>query len=188
MKGCRALTDEEITQVYNVLNTNRDKCLFMIGISCGYRISEILSLKVKDVFKDDKALNRAYLSKRNTKGKVEGRANIIGPKVQAAIELLVKEEKLTENMPLFVSRKGGSIGRKQAWTILKNAFKTCGLTGPLGTHALRKTMAKNVYEKSGKDIVATQKSLGHVNLSSTSNYVSATQDAVDAILLSLDKF
>lgn len=188
MKGCRPLTDQEVTQVFTTLGTTRDKCLFMIGVSCGYRISEILSLTVKDVFKDGKPLDRAYLAKRNTKNKTEGRANVIGPKVQSTIQQLVEEQGLTEDMPLFTSRKGGAIGRKQAWNILKNAFESCGLQGKLATHSMRKTLAKSVYEKSGKDISATQKALGHRSLSSTTSYLSSDQSTVDAVLLSLDKF
>jgi len=49
MNGSRPLTDEETLKVFNELKSLRDRSIFVIGISCGLRISEILSLTVGDV-------------------------------------------------------------------------------------------------------------------------------------------
>src|SRR6185312_4189557 len=47
--GCRPLSLEEQQQVYNALDGKRDKALFTLQLQCGFRISELLSLQVKDV-------------------------------------------------------------------------------------------------------------------------------------------
>jgi site-specific recombinase XerD len=189
MKGCRALTDNEIKLVLNALTTVRDKCLFVVAVSVGYRISELLSLKVKNVFEHGKVANRATVQKCNTKGKIEGRSVVLNEYAKEMIGQLIKEGNLTENMPLFGSRKGnGSIGRKHAWKILTKAFNDCSLEGNLSCHATRKTFAANVYKASGKDIVKVQAALGHRSLSSTSSYLASTSAETDEAVLAIDIF
>ena len=46
------LSSKEIEQVFKLLETGRDKCLFGLGIYTGMRISEIISLKQEQVFSD----------------------------------------------------------------------------------------------------------------------------------------
>jgi site-specific recombinase XerD len=189
MKGCRALSDLEVMQVLNSLTTTRDRCLFIVGVSVGFRISELLSLKVKNVFEHGNVASRASVEKRNTKGKIEGRSVVLNEYAKKAIGQLIKENDLTEEMPLFGSRKGnGSIGRKHAWKILTKAFNNCALEGNLSCHATRKTFAANVYRASGKDIVKVQAALGHRSLSSTSSYLTSISAEVDETVLAIDIF
>ena len=52
MKGCRPLTHEEaeaILESFGGGTATRDRCLFVLGTLSGYRISEMVSLKVGDV-------------------------------------------------------------------------------------------------------------------------------------------
>jgi integrase len=54
MKGCRPLTDTEITEVLQSFAGRyalRDKALFVLGLLSGFRISELLSLRVQDVYR-----------------------------------------------------------------------------------------------------------------------------------------
>jgi len=76
-----------------------------------------------------------------------------------------------------------SIG--QAWRILKAAFRRCGVYGATGTHSMRKTFASRVYGRS-RDLVTTQRALGHRNIASTMAYLSAAQDDVDRAILGED--
>jgi site-specific recombinase XerC len=89
--------------------------------------------------------------------------------------------------PLFESqRKGKAIDRTQAYRILEGAYESAGLTGKLGTHAMRKTFAHGVYEALSHDLVKTQRALGHKNINSTVSYLGFGMDAeVNAAILSL---
>lgn len=188
MKGCRPLKNEEVQIVMNLLDSKRDKAMFILGISTGFRISELLSLKVKDVYANGKPLNRASVSKANTKGKIESRSVIIGSHAKNAIADLVHEECLSSEMPLFLSRKGGAINRQQAWRVLKEAFLISGFEGKLASHTLRKTMAQNMWIASGKDIRKTQYALGHKSVNSTISYIAVDSKEVDDILINIDIF
>ena len=73
--------------------------------------------------------------------------------------------------------------RVAAWAMLKRAFQKCGLTGKLGTHCMRKTFAIRVYHNLGKDLIKTQRAMGHASVNSTVSYLSfAESDVDDAIL------
>jgi integrase len=92
---------------------------------------------------------------------------------------------VTRETFVFQSRKGGNrpIGKIQAWKILNEAATTNELPGRVGTHAMRKTFAKWVYEKLGHDLVKTQQALGHRNINSTVSYLTFAQEEIDAAIL-----
>ena len=66
MKGCRPLTDEEIDLVLASFfgkYESRDRALFLLGLKSGFRISEILSLKVKDVCRNGRMVDRVTVAR-----------------------------------------------------------------------------------------------------------------------------
>ena len=198
MRGARPLDQNEVKQVADLLNP-RDKALFLLGIYTGLRISELLSLTVADIRDPVSFVVRKelYLKRKNTKGKTSGRSIPIHPQAQSALldwlRVYPQNHWVGTGTPLFLSAKTRQvqgipnvpkpISRVQAWRILNSAFIRTGLAGKLGTHALRKTFAKGVYERSGKDLLVTQKALGHTAVSTTVDYLSFNdQDVRDAIL------
>lgn len=189
MKGCRALSTEEVILIESLITNARDKCLFVLGLSVGFRVSELLSIRVKNVYGNGKVFARVNLMKSCTKGKLEGRSAILNPRAQHVILETIKENSLAEDDFLFNSRKGGSLRRGHAWRILKEAFRKAGLENiNLGSHVLRKTYARNLYSASNKNILLVQKGLGHRNLGSTASYLSTLDDELEAIALSMDVF
>lgn len=193
MKGMRPLTDEEISKVSaNFLGAAkaRDFALFTLGIKSGFRISELLSLTVKDVFQNGQIQDRIYVQRRNMKCKNEGRCVVVHPDAKNALMEWVTElfqAGATEATYVFKSQKGRNkpISRIQAWNILTIAYKASGLTGALGTHSLRKTFADRVYEKLGHDLLKTQRALAHRDIKSTISYLAFKQQDVDEAILSI---
>jgi len=51
MKGCRPLNYDEKKRLINITSSKckRDKLLILLGLSTGFRISELLSLKIRDL-------------------------------------------------------------------------------------------------------------------------------------------
>jgi site-specific recombinase XerC len=64
-----------------------------------------------------------------------------------------------------------------------DAAVTNELTGTLGIHAMRKTFAHRVYENLSRDLVKTQRALGHANINSTVSYLSFADAEIDAAIL-----
>lgn len=189
MKGARPLTDVEVKTIAAELSA-RDRALFLLGVRSGFRVSELLSVRVQDVLDSTGAvLDRVYVERCNMKGRTCGRAVVLHPEARAAIGVWISELReagaLQAAAPLFVSRKGEahSIGRVQAWRVLRLAYDHAGISGKLGTHAMRKTFASRVYELLGHDLVKTQRALGHASINSTVAYLSFAESDIDAAIL-----
>lgn len=181
MSGARALSKQEHIQVKSNFNKLRDKCLYVLGISTGYRISELLSISVYDV------LNKDYVkvSKKNIKGKTESRESVLNNEAKECIREYLAERDTKADGPLFISRQGGNkpISRMQAHRILRDSFSKSGLTGSLSSHSCRKSYALNIYEKSNHDLLLVQKALAHSSIMTTVKYLPVNQDKLNRIIL-----
>jgi integrase len=193
MKGMRALTDIEIEQVKRSFFGTfaaRDQALFILGIKSGFRISEILSLKLGDVFDNGKIQDRIYVHRKHMKGQCEGRCVVLHSEAKASIQSWAEQlisKGATPETYIFKSRNGTNkpITRVQAWKMLTRFYAAAGLTGALGTHSLRKTFADRVYDKLGHDLLKTQRALGHRDIKSTVSYLAFKQEDVDDAILSI---
>lgn len=186
MNGCRPLTDQEIKDVAQSLERVRDRTLFVLGYRSGFRISELLSLKVADVFQYGSVVSRATVQRRYMKGKTSSRSVALHSEAAQAILSLIQSAGLAETDFLFQSRKGpknSPLTRYQAWRILKQAFAKNKMQGKVATHTLRKTFAARVYERVGHDLIKTQRILGHKNVNSTVSYLSFNEAELDDAVL-----
>ena len=152
MKGCRPLTDSEIATVKNAFVRTRDKALFILGLKTGLRISELLSLKVGDVYQYGRLADVVYVERKHMKKKLEGRAIPLHQDAKAALSVWIKElekaGKTDASSPLFRSRKGHgqrAITRVQAFRVLTEVYEANGLMGNRGTHSMRNTFADGIY-------------------------------------------
>ncbi|WP_040048107.1 site-specific integrase [Bacillus thermotolerans] len=162
----------------------RDELLFTLGINTGLRISDILALRVKDVLKDKRVVERLELREKKT-GK--GRMIVFSPKTCRLIKRYLEEERANanNNEPLFLSQKGGPISRQHAYYILNQAARYAGITERIGTHSLRKTFGYFAY-KQGTDLAMIQKLLNHSSQAETLRYIGITQEQMDQAMMKLD--
>lgn len=195
MKGCRPLTDAEVAATMKALgcrrSKNRDRALFVLGHRSGFRISELCSLTVGDVFQNGRVVDRVYVARSRMKGKREGRQVPLHPDARRALAAWVRElaarGRGAPDTHLFLSRQGRNrpINRRTAWKFLTEACRLAGVTGKLGTHCMRKTFAKRIHAALGNDLLKTQKALGHRRIDSTVSYLDADGGEIeDAILKS----
>src|SRR5699024_1338315 len=140
------------------------------GISTGFRISELLSIKVSDVWNGTRVLRSVKVEARNTKTK-KGREITLNRSAKQAIWSWVTDEVRPDSQYLFSSRKGGAISRQQAHDVLKQAFKDAQLDGSLATHTLRKTFANKLLAHPDIDIRKVSRYLGHKNIDVTERYL-----------------
>lgn len=204
MKGTRPLTNDEIRKVRDAFDgvyAQRNSGLFMLGVSIGGRISELLALTVWDVWQNGNPVSDFQFDKSIVKGGETSRTIPVNHDGRQAITQIIDWHKaqfgifLDPTIPLIPSQKkvNGKVVamKRQAYhKILQNAFVKAGLNGKLATHTLRKTFAQRLYEKSS-DIYLVKELLGHKNVSTTQayigvNYVTA-QEAVEAMSLYADE-
>ena len=195
MKGTRPLDNAEIRKVSDAFDgifAVRNRSLFMLGVSVGGRISELLALKVNDVWQNGKPVKDLLFDRNIVKGSEVSRAVPVNIDGRQAIENLIAWHielygGIVPTRPLFPSRNGQgtrAMTRIAAHNALKDAFETAGLNGKLGTHSLRKSYAQRLYEQTN-DIYAVQEMLGHKSVVTTQRYLgvnyASVRDASEAM-------
>ena len=195
MKGTRPLDNAEIRKVSEAFGGTfaiRNKSLFMLGVSIGGRISELIALKVNDVWQNDKPVSDLLFDRNIVKGGEVSRAVPVNVDGRQAIEELIawhfeRYKNVDPTRPLFPSRNGQgtrAMTRIAAHNALKDAFEAAGLNGKLGTHSLRKSYAQRLYEQTN-DIYAVQEMLGHKKVVTTQQYLgvnyASVRDASEAM-------
>lgn len=188
MIGCRPLSSEELADVLVALSRKdsglRDAALMVLGVTTGFRISELLSLKIRDVTHGGSLNSHVRIPQSRMKGKKRSRSALLAPVARDYLapwlELLKASGRDGANLWLFPSRKGAlPISRIQAHRILADAFAVAGIDGSfgeLGTHCMRKTFAARMWVAHNGNIWKVQNALGHASPASTVAYLSFNED------------
>ena len=95
MKGTRPLDNDEIRLVSACFDGTfevRNRGLFLLGVSTGGRISELLSLRIGDVWQNDRAVTDLLFDKSIVKGGEVSRAVPVNRDGRRAIDALVKRQ------------------------------------------------------------------------------------------------
>lgn len=164
---------------YLKYKNERNLVMFSIGIYTGLRISDILQLRVKDVY----CKNRISIKQKKTKTYIDIPINL-------QLKRILKEY-CKDKAPydyLIKSREGVNkpITRVQAYNILKEMSEYFGIER-IGTHSMRKTAGFHMYKQS-KDIGTIMKVLGHKEPSITLRYIGITEEDVNNTIRNLKYF
>jgi integrase len=201
MAGRRALTKEEERRLLRAVRkmAPRNRALVTAQWMTGFRISEVLSWTVGTVLRNGALVSKIGLPPRNMKGGY-GKTRWVPllPELHRALERylswLERRLVLSPDLPLFLSRecdwKGDSraLSSDMARHIIKEAFARAGIEddGRLGTHTLRKTWTRKVYEASGHDILVVSAGLNHSSIAITQKYLEPDEDDVMAAMMNCD--
>jgi integrase len=203
VKGCRPLSDEEVglmARSFGGTFAERHKALFVVEHRTGFRMSELVSLRVGDVLQHGRLVDELSVQRRHMKGgkagKTSGRTLKLHPDARAALSVWLEglatmlKGTLDPQTPVFCSRVRNTdtglrraISREQAWRILKEAFQSNERSGTPGTHAMRKTFANRVYEKLNHDLGKPPNAMGHANIHATVSSLSFRDEEMDAAIL-----
>lgn len=145
----------------------RDRAMLEVAYGAGLRVSEWISLGVRDVLMQD------HLVRVFGKGAKE-RLVPIGRRAIGAIAIYLRElrptlEKGEGKGILFLSARGQPLSRMGAWKILRKYVDKAGIKKPVSPHTLRHSFATHLLE-GGADLRAVQEMLGHVDISTTQIY------------------
>ena len=199
--SARPFTPKEIKTLEARLRKERrwrDLMLLLVGTNVGYRISELLTLKVGQVrlakgeIAREVTVTRALLKggKGQRRRTVRSRRVVLNDQARAAIKQYL--EKLGHEPDpeeyLFLSRQGGNrpIDRSRVHRILVRLCRACRLDPTrISTHSFRKTFVRSVFDASGHDLVVTSRIVQHSNPVITARYLDTAASDLDAVVLSL---
>lgn len=124
---------------YNPSYRERDHLLFVFGINSALKISDLLSLRVKDVLNVQGEI-KDHFKVRTSKAKRELKI-LINDSVKKALEKYFAQEKFPDPEDyLFKTQTNQRLDRIRAWNLIKKWIKAVGLDpASYGTHTLRKT-------------------------------------------------
>jgi len=177
---------KKVTQIKNMLrgeNKIRDLLLFELWINSALRISDLLRIKVKDLF-DGKGNINNFFDIKEEKTNKSNRITLT-PKVQETLKQYKETYSFMIDKPDFYvffhskrSPKGEKhIDRKQAWKMIHQRCIDVWLKGNFWGHTLRKTWGYQA-RLNAIPLEIIQHKLNHSSLSVTQRYLGITADEI----------
>jgi len=168
------LSVEEIDSLISAIDLSsnegeRNRAILETLYGCGLRVSELVSLKISDLFFDEGFI------------KITGKGNKqrlvpIGNLTKKYI-LIYKDHKRTDlnikkgqEDTLFLNRRGNQLSRAMIFTIIKDLASKIELNKNISPHTFRHSFATHLLEN-GADLRSIQLMLGHESITTTEIYV-----------------
>jgi integrase/recombinase XerD len=157
----------------------RDRALLETLYATGSRASEVVGLKLEDLFLD------SAFCKCLGKGSKQ-RVVPLGKPAVAALRAYLSESRSrlvrgTADVPwVFVSRGGRALTREMLWNLVKKYAARAGLNPKVSPHTLRHSFATHLLA-GGADLRTVQELLGHASIRTTQHYTHVDRDRLKAI-------
>lgn len=191
-KSSRTLPDvlsvAEVERIIRSIDTTtakgrRDRAMLELMYSCGLRVSELISLKMGDLF-----FGEGYIRVMG-KGSKQ-RLVPIGRVAQEYVMLYLDDRKEKGNTrseeTLFLSNRNSQLSRVMVFNIIRQATEAAGVTKTVSPHTFRHSFATHLLA-GGASIRQVQDLLGHENITTTEIYTHLNPDhlrgAIDKIKL-----
>ncbi|WP_312190424.1 site-specific tyrosine recombinase XerD [Sphingobacterium sp.] len=158
----------------------RNKTIIEILYGCGLRVSELVTLKISNLFLDVEFI------------KVEGKGSkerLIPIGQQAIKHLRIYLETVRPHIKVkagnedivFLNRRGTALSRVMIFLIIKELAQKIGLQKTISPHTFRHSFASHLVE-GGADLRAVQDMLGHESITTTEIYTHIDTDYLHAII------
>lgn len=146
----------------------RNKAMIETAYSCGLRVSELVSLKMSNIFPDEEYIIVEGKGQKQRMIPISSTAlDLIRQYLLRRGEKVVK--KGSEDI-LFLNRFGAQMSRVMFFYIIKDLCLKCGIRKKISPHSLRHSFATHLLE-GGANLRAIQQMLGHESLTTTEIYV-----------------
>ena len=142
----------------------RDNAIVEVLYSTGLRVSELVSLRIGDLF-----FGEGYIRVigKGDKQRIVPIGAVARDKIQLYMEL--RRPKRASDATLFLNNRGEKLTRVMVFNIIKQAALLAGIDKPISPHTLRHSYATHMLE-GGANIRQVQELLGHESISTTEVY------------------
>jgi len=157
----------------------RDKAVLETFYACGIRVSELINLKLSDIFLEEEVIR--VLGK--------GSKERLVPIGSSAIEWinnylkhsrLLLEKKTKSGNFLFLNSHGTKLSRMGIWKIVDRYVTEAGILKEVHPHTFRHSFATHLLE-GGADLRAVQEMLGHADISTTQIYTHIDREYIKQV-------
>jgi integrase len=165
--------------MYHDLNRKDPKygLLFKFGLNTGLRISDILPITKNDIYNSKHEYREYLIVKEKKTGKPK--KIVLNQALREALNTFIAGNGNVGDY-LFESKKGGHIGRIQAYRMLKESANAVGVEN-FGTHSMRKTWGYWTYKISKHNIALIMDAFNHSSQNITLRYIGINQDEKDEL-------
>ncbi|WP_319521546.1 tyrosine-type recombinase/integrase [uncultured Desulfosarcina sp.] len=161
----RYLKDEQVAQLFAVIDNRRDRAMFMLMLRCGLRVEEVARLTLSAL-----DLKRMQLMVCEGKGRKDRIVYISRDALQSLIDYL-RVRPSTKVSKVFLVGKGSHRGKGISVRGIQKRMEYYGRKSgvKVSCHHLRHTMATQLLNADA-DLVTIQDLLGHSRIKTTQRY------------------
>ena len=189
-KSSRTLPDtlsvDEVERIIGSIDTStdkglRDRAMLELMYSCGLRVTELISLKLSDLF-----FGEGYIRVlgKGSKQRLVPIGRVAQEYVMSYLDVRKEESSATKTkgeQTLFLSNRLSGLTRVMVFNIIRQATELAGITKSVSPHTFRHSFATHLLA-GGASIRQVQDMLGHENITTTEIYTHLDPDHLrDAI-------
>ena len=174
------LTKEEVDRLLDVIpltnkNHIRNKAMVEIMYCSGLRVSELCSLKMKQVNVNERIIT--VLGKGKKERSIPIREESLKYLLLYINEVRNKLKLIVDKSYVFLNLKGKKISRQYFFIEIRKYAKMAGIEKEIHPHSLRHSFATHLLEN-GADLRVVQELLGHTNIETTQIYTHLTNEKI----------
>lgn len=157
----------------------RDKAILELFYSSGLRVSELIELKISDLFLDDEVIRVLG------KGSKQRIVPVGSSAVKWLREYILKsrpllEQRIRSKNYIFLNLRGTKLSRMGVWKIVERYTKEAGIKKEVHPHTFRHSFATHLLE-GGADLRSVQEMLGHSDISTTQIYTHIDREYIKQV-------
>jgi integrase/recombinase XerD len=179
------LNIEEINSIVEAVDASkpdgiRNKAIIEVLYGCGLRVTELINLKISNLFSQEEYLK--VIGKGNKE-----RIMPVGSVALKFIRIYLEEVRVHIDIRsgfedyVFLSRLGSALSRVAVFNIVKDLAVRAGIKKSISPHTFRHSFATHLIE-GGADLRAVQEMLGHSSITTTEIYTHINRDYLKSII------
>ncbi len=168
------LSEDEINTLINAIDLSkpqgeRNRAMLETLYGCGLRVSELINLKLSDLFFDEGII---LVTGKGDKQRFVPISEVNKKYINLYNDHFRKHQKIETGHEdfLFLNRRGKKLTRAMIFEIIKQLAEKIGLKKSVGPHTFRHSFATHLLQN-GADLRAIQQMLGHESITTTEIYV-----------------
>jgi integrase/recombinase XerD len=179
------LSVEEIDLLISAIDLSsnegfRNKVMLETLYSCGLRVSELVGLRLSDLFFEEGFIRVIGKGSKHRFVPIDSNTIELITLYNDSIRVHMTVKKDSSDI-LFLNRRGGQLTRAMIFTIIKRLAVEISLEKNISPHTFRHSFATHLLEN-GADIRAIQLMLGHESITTTEIYTHVTTDRLRSVL------
>jgi integrase/recombinase XerD len=147
----------------------RNVAIIELLYSCGLRVSELVNLKISDLFFKESLIK---VTGKGNKERFVPISKLSQEYINNYLNEIRQNHKIKKNFEdtLFLNERGTNLSRNMIFIIVNKLKKQSNINKKIGPHTLRHSFATHLIEN-GADLITIQKMMGHESITTTERYL-----------------